>query len=105
MKHQLEIYTGTPGDDDQGGQFPTTWSKSQTVWGNITPVNASRAQIFGLTMTNKPHEIDLYYFSGYIPTEDDYLIIKSTGQKLFVHSVLNVDMDYGMCKVLAIEKK
>ena len=104
MTHQLEIYTASQVSDGQGGRMPT-WSKSATVWANINPIAASRAQSYGLTMNNKPHEIDLYWFDSYVPNEDDKMIVAETSQVLYVHSVINVDKEYYRCKILAIEKR
>jgi hypothetical protein len=77
-----------------------------TVWANLMPITASRAQVYGLTMNNKPHEIDMRWESTkYELTEDDKLVVVATSQVLYVHSVLNVDKKYERMKVLAVEKR
>ena len=104
MTHQLVITTKTLADDGQGG-MTSSGTTSKTVWGNPIPINAARAQAYGLTLNNKPHEIDMWWFADWVPTEDDKLVVKETSQTLYVHSVLNVDKKYQRCKVMAIEKR
>lgn len=104
MTHQIDITTKTLADDSQGGRI-SSGTTTVRVWANLMPVNASRAQQFGMTMTSKPHEIDLLWYEGYVPTEDDKLVVVETSQVLYVHSVINVDKKYHRCKVMAVEKK
>ena len=105
MDHQLNIQQPTQVTDGQGGRTGT-FSTVDTVWGNLIPLTANRAQAYGITMNDKPHEIDLRWESEkYTITEDDRLQIVETGQILYVHSVLNVDKRYERMKILAMEKR
>ena len=104
MTHQVDITTKTLADDGQGGTI-SSGTTTVRVWANLIPINASRAQQFGMTMNNKPHEIDMLWFASYVPDENDKLVVVETSQTLYVHSVINVDKKYFKCKVLAVEKK
>ncbi|KKL66823.1 hypothetical protein LCGC14_2141130 [marine sediment metagenome] len=105
MDHQVQIFQATKTGDGQGGRT-SDYAAVATVWANLMPITASRAQVFGLTMNDKPHEIDMRWETDkYELTEDDYLVVVATSQRLYVHSVLNVDKRYERMKVLAVEKK
>ena len=104
MTHQVDITTKTLTDDDQGGRIASGTSTVR-VWANLNPISANRAQAYGLTMNNKPHEIDMLWYEDYVPTEDDKLVVVETSQVLYVHSVINVDKRYYRCKVMAVEKR
>ena len=106
MTHQVQIKRGTLAGDDQGGRIASANPIIATVWANLMPITANRAQVYGLTMNDKPHEIDMVWEQdAYVLTEDDYLVVVETSQVLYVHSVLNVDKRYERMKVLAVEKK
>lgn len=105
MDHQIKVHQGTSTDDGQGGRT-TVYASVATVWGNIIPLSVGRAQSLGMTVNNKPHEIDLRWESGlYTLTEDDKLEVVETGQILYVHSVINTDKRYERAKVVAVEKQ
>ena len=104
MTHQVDITTKTLADDSQGGRI-SSGTTTVRVWANLIPINAGRAQQFGLTMNNKPHEIDMLWYEDYVPDENDKLTVVETSQVLYVHSVLNVDKKYFRCKVMAVEKR
>ena len=104
MTHQVDITTKTMTDDGQGGRTSSA-ATTVRVWANLIPINAGRAQAFGLTMNNKPHEIDMLWYASYVPDENDKLVVVETSQVLYVHSVINVDKKYQRCKVMAVEKK
>lgn len=105
MNHQVRIIQSTQASDSQGGRTGTP-STVAIVWTNIIPIAASRAQAYGLTMTNKPQEIDMRYEDdAFVLTEDDVLEVVETGQTLYVHSVLNADKEYKRYKIVAVEKK
>ena len=105
MDHQLEIETLSYTDDGKGGRVSDGSPTTVKAWGNLMPINAARAQSFGITMTSKPHEIDMRYAAGYIPEEGDKITVVETSQVLYVHSVVNTDMRYERVKVMATEKK
>jgi len=106
MDHQVQIKRGTLTGDGQGGRTASANPTIVTVWANLMPITASRAQAYGMTMNNKPHEIDMRWEQdAYELTENDTLVVVATSQVLYVHSVLNVDKKYERMKVLAVEKK
>jgi SPP1 family predicted phage head-tail adaptor len=105
MSRQVRIKKYTQSSDGQGGRTGTA-STVATVWANIIPVAANRVQAYGLTMTNKPYEIDMRYNdTDFTVDEDDVLEVVETGQVLYVHSAINADVRNERYKVLAIEKK
>lgn len=105
MQHQVHIQQGTPTGDGQGGRT-SDYATVATVWANLMPITANRVQAFGVTMNNKPHEVDMRWENeAYTVTEDDKLEVVETGQVLYVHSVLNVDKRYERMKLVAVEKR
>lgn len=105
MDHQVEIKQATQTSDGQGGRT-SVFATVATVWANLIPLPAGRTQAYGLTMNDKPHEIDLRWENtAYQVSEDDQLEVVETGQLLYVHSVLNVDKRYERMKILAVEKR
>lgn len=105
MDHQVQIQQATYTSDGQGGRT-AVYATVATVWANLMPITANRAQAYGMSMNDKPHEIDMRWEADkYELTEDDYLVVVATSQVLYVHSVLNVDKRYERMKVLAVEKK
>ncbi len=106
MDHQVQIKRGTLTDDSQGGRIASANPVIATVWANLMPITANRAQAYGMSMNDKPHEIDMRWEQdAYELTENDTLVVVETSQVLYVHSVLNVDKRYERMKVLAVEKK
>lgn len=105
MDHQVQIKQSTYTEDSQGGRTGNV-STVATVWANIMPLAASRALGYGMVMNNKPHEVDMRYEAGlYTLDEDSYLVVVETGQTLYIHSFINVDMKYERAKLLCQEKR
>lgn len=105
MTHQVRIRKATQASDSQGGRTGTP-TVLATVWANINPIAAARAQAYGMTMNNQPMELDMVYDNfDWTLDEDDTLEVVETGQILYVHSVVNVDMANKRLKLLTTEKR
>ena len=77
-----------------------------TTWANLIPLSANRALAYGISFNNRPYEVDMRWNDeDYTLDEDSYLELVTTGQKLYIHSVINVDFIFKKAKLVCTEKK
>lgn len=105
MTREYDLKNPTLTDDNQGGRT-AVHAVVGTVWANVIPLPAARALSYGMVMNNRPHELDMHWEEdAYTLDEDSILVDKISGQVLYVHSVLNADMESYRAKVLCTEKR
>jgi len=105
MRWRLSLKAPGSTSDGQGGKLAGTLTEVAKIWGNVIPLSVNRALAFGITMVNKPQEIDMRLEDGITITEDHVLEIVDTGQILYVHSVIDVDKRQNRYRVVTVEKR
>lgn len=105
LTHQVIIKNMTQTSDGQGGRVGTETTLG-TIWARIMPLNAQRSLSYGLLLTSRPHEVRVHYEdNAYTLDESCWLEVVETGQILYVHSVINTDMQYKQMDILTVEKR
>jgi len=105
LDHQVRIKRMSQTTDGQGGRIGTE-STIATIWAKLEPLNASRSLAYGMTLNNRPYQVMVQYEEdAYTLDEDCWLELVASGQKLYIHSVINTDMRYRQMEILATEKR
>lgn len=105
MTRELYVKQATTTSDSQGGRTGVRASTG-TAWANVIPLPASRALAYGMVLTDKPHEVDMWWEDeAYTLDEDTILEDVVSGQILYVQSVINADLEHYRAKLVCKEKK
>jgi head-tail adaptor len=105
MTREFILKQHTLTEDGQGGRTGAM-AEVARIWANVIPLTATRALSYGMVMNSRPHELDAHWEEdAYTLTEDSILEDVVSGQVLYIHSVLDADLEHYRAKILCTEKR
>ena len=104
MNKKIIIKTVDTASDGFGGNTEDgTFTTIATVWAKVKPLTGFRALQFGQIVGNKPYEIEFnYQKSNFTVNEQNVLEFES--KNFAVHSVIEINEDRKIIKILAYEQ-